>query len=171
MHFNCSFSVHKTSKTNYLLILCNLRQLRSSESSTQSNCPSHTHFSGMHWPISHLNVLGSHVAIKEMKTLEPGKLKNGAHYKICNSLSYLQHSLLHLSHPYSLQNHHSTSSWQYIHQMYTQTANLIYHLIVSNAANCVGTFPVQGFIKNCGILNLKYYWIHYTVTKSILTYK
>lgn len=71
------------------IVLSNLPQLDSSELSTQSDCPSHTHFLGIHWPILHLNWLELQVTAKEMKIPDHVKLKNEGYYKTCNNLFYI----------------------------------------------------------------------------------
>lgn len=76
-------------KTCSIIILRNLPQLASSELSTQSICPSHTHFLGIQWPISHLNWSKLQVTAKEIKISDHVNLRNKAYYKICNILFYI----------------------------------------------------------------------------------
>jgi hypothetical protein len=70
------------------IILSNLPQLFSSELSTQSICPSHTHFLGIQWPILHLNWSELQVTAKEIKISDSVKTRNKVSYKIYNILFY-----------------------------------------------------------------------------------
>lgn len=70
------------------IILSNLPQLVSSELSTQSICPSHTHFLGIQWPILHLNWSELQVTVKEIKISDYVKTRNKVYYKIYNILFY-----------------------------------------------------------------------------------
>ena len=71
------------------IILSNLPQLVSSELSTQSICPSHTHFLGIHWPILHLNWSELQVTAKDIKILDYVKTRNKVYYKILHILFYI----------------------------------------------------------------------------------
>jgi len=71
------------------IILSNLPQLISSELSTQSICPSHTHFLWIHWPILHLNWSELQVTAKEIKISDYVKTRNKVYYKIYNILFYI----------------------------------------------------------------------------------
>jgi len=87
-HYFFVHAVYTSPPKTCRIILSNLPQLFSSELSTQSICPSHTHFLGIHWPILHLNWSELQVTAKEIKTSDYVKTRNKVYYKIYNILFY-----------------------------------------------------------------------------------